>query len=96
MQIVRRRLCTCQRPLLLVAPVSADEDAAFGGLVRIAAAHDIDTNGRLAVHSVVDAFQPMVEPAQVEGPEIERGVFGELRFAGEVAVLRAVNPRPDD
>ena len=82
-QIVRRRLRARQRPLLLVAPVAADEDAAFRRLVRIAAAHHIDADRRLAVHAVVDSLQPMVEPAQMKRPEIERRVFGELRLAGD-------------
>ena len=87
---------TRERPLLFVAPVPAHEDAALGRFVRIAAAHDVDPDGRLAVHSVVYALQPVIEPPQVKRREVERRVRGELRFAGVARVLTAMNPRSDD
>src|SRR5207247_9805425 len=80
-QVVGRRNGARQRPLALVAPAAADKNPAFGCSVRVAAAHDEDADGRLAVHAVVDPLQPVVEPAPMEGLEIKAGVRSELRLA---------------
>ena len=64
--------------------------------VGVASAHHIDPHGRLAIHSVVDAFQPVIEPAQLKLREIERGILGKLRFAGVVQALRTMDPGADD
>ena len=97
MQIIRRGRCAlAERPLLLVAPVAADENAALGCFVCVAAAHHINAAPAVPVDSVIDSFQPMIEPSQMECPKVQRCVFGELRFAGVVVVFGTVNPRPDD
>jgi len=72
------------------------EDAAFRCFVGVASAHDVDEYGRLAIHSVVNALQPMIEPAQVKGGEIERRVVGELCLPGVTEILTAVDPWADD
>src|SRR5439155_16844293 len=89
-QVVGRDGRAGERPLALVPPVSADENAAFGRLVRVAAAHHKDANGRVAIHAVVETLEPVIEPAELEGGEIERRLRPELRLAGVAERLAAV------
>ena len=50
----------------LVAPVAANKNTTFRGLVPVPAAHHIDAHRRLAIHAVIDSLEQMVEPAQVK------------------------------
>ena len=64
--------------------------------MRISAAHDVNPHGRLAIDSVVHALQRMVEPAQLEGHEVEGRVVCELRFTREADAGRLMNPGTRD
>jgi hypothetical protein len=61
-----------QRPLPLVAPAVLP--------------HHEDLDGRLAVHAVVDALQPVIVPAQEQVAAVELGVGSEVEPAIEAAV----------
>ena len=74
----------------------ADENAPFRRLVSVAAAHNVNPDGRFAIHAVVDALQPVIEPSQMERIEIQRRIVRELGFSRVSIVLAAMNPRPDN
>src|SRR5439155_17140694 len=95
-QVVGRRNRARQWPFALVAPVAADKNPALGRSVRVAVSHDEDADGRLTVDTVVNSLQPAVEPAPMEGLEIERPVRPELRLARVAVRLATVRPRPYD
>ena len=96
MQVVWRCCGPCKRPVLLVAPVASHENAALGCFVRITSAHHIDPHGRFAIHAIVNAPQPVIEPSKVKRREIERRVLGELRFSRVTEVLTAMDPWSND
>src|SRR5260370_10715864 len=85
-----------QRPFVFVAPMASYEDAAFRCFVGIASANDVNAQGRLAIHSVVNALQQMIKPSEVKRCKIERRVVGELGLPGVTEVFTAVDPRADD
>jgi hypothetical protein len=64
--------------------------------VGIAAAHNVDPDGRFALDSVIDALKPMVEPSGPKRIEIEGRVRRELRLSGETAGLTTVRPWSDN
>jgi len=76
--------------------MAADEQPTFRRFVRVAATHHIDADRRFAVHTVVDSFEPVIEPAQMKRRQIERRVAGELSLAGIGDVFGAVDPGADD
>ena len=61
--------------------------------MRIAAAHNEDTHRRLAIYSVVDSLQPMIEPALLEGEKINRRIRAELGLARIAARATSMCPR---
>src|SRR2546429_344219 len=95
-QVVRRRRRPGERPFLFIAPAPADEHPTLRGLVSVTAAHDIDAHRCLAVDAVVDTLQPMIEPALLEGVEIDGRVGRELRIARVARVRAAMGPGSDN
>src|SRR6516225_5361152 len=91
-QEIRCHLRPRERPLLLIAPMAADEHAPFRRLVRVPSAHHVDPHRRLAVDTVVDALEPPIEPAQLEGVEIDGGIGRELRVPRVAETRAAVGP----
>src|SRR5215470_7639099 len=96
MQVVRRGRSSREWPLLFVPPIASHEDAAIGSLMGVAAAHDIHADRRLAIDTIVDSFQPMIEPVLAPRIEVEGRIVGELCFTREASCLPAVGPRTDD
>src|SRR5580658_6658931 len=96
MQIIWRDCGPCQRPFMLIAPVSADEDAAFGSFVRISATHHKDSHRQFAVDSVIRSLEPAIEPAQLKLIEINGSVGAKLGFTGVAASAPTVRPRAHD
>src|SRR5262249_29689898 len=76
--------------------MATHENSSFRGLVRISPGHDEDPDQWLAVDSVVDAFEPALEPAQSQRVEINRRGGAKLRLARVAPGLSAVGPRPHD
>jgi len=72
--------------------MAADEHAPFRRLVRVPSAHHVDPHRRLAVDTVVDALEPPIEPAQLEGVEIDGGIGRELRVPRVAETRAAVGP----
>src|ERR1700680_935963 len=76
--------------------MTTDEDAPLRGFVAAAAAHDVNANGRFALHAVVHALEPMIEPALLERIEVDGRIRGELRLSGVAYARTAVSPGTDD
>src|SRR5205085_11221465 len=96
MQIPGRRPHARERPGLFVAPVPADKDAALGSLVSITAAHDVDAYRRIVLSAVVNAFEPVVEPAQLKFVQVDARVGRERRLSRNRIALMTVNPWADN
>src|SRR5260370_13487876 len=96
MQVIGCGRPSRQRPLWLISPMPAYENSALGRVVRIAAPHDENPNGRLATNSIRNSFQPAIEPAQLEGAEIKSCVGPEFCFASGAAWLPSMYPRTHD
>src|ERR1700680_4227284 len=76
--------------------MTTDEDAPLRGFVAAAAAHDVNANGRFALHAVVHALEPMIEPALLERIEVDGRIRRELRLSGVAYARTAVSPGTDD
>lgn len=76
--------------------MAAYKNAALRRLMTTAATHDIDPDGWFPVHAVVNTFQPMIKPSQMERHQIEGSVVSELSLSGVAVVLTAMNPWSDD
>src|SRR6185437_16973341 len=85
-----------ERPFLLIPPAAADEYASLGGAMSIAPAHDENAHGRGSLDSVRNAFQPTIEPSQLEVIAIEDGVRAELRHPRMRLLLAVMGPWADN
>ena len=59
-------------------------------------AHDEDADQRLADDPIVDALEPVVEPAQVVSRQINQGLRSEVAFPDGARGLGRVPPRAQD
>jgi len=95
-QVITRLNSAGGRPLGLIAPVSAYKDPALGGFMAIAAAHDKDADRWLAIHSIADVLEPVIEPALFESIEVNGRIRTKLRLSGVAPGASAMRPRPHD
>ncbi len=96
MQVVRRVDRARERPLVLLAPGATDKEPSLRGLVRVAAAHHEDTHRRLAVHAVLEALQPAIEPPQTKRVHVQGRRRTELGDPEKLWSLAAMRPRTDN
>jgi hypothetical protein len=73
---------TLDRPLALVAPAVL--------------AHHEDADRRLVEEASGNALEPVVEPAQDHGIEVDQGAGAEIDPAEPTAAVDVVGPAPDD
>lgn len=64
--------------------------------MSIAAAHDEELDGSVALYAIVGPFQPVVKPAHAERFKVERSGGTKLGFAREADPLPAMGPRAHD
>src|SRR5215469_8688386 len=76
--------------------MSADKDATLLRFVRVTATHHVKSDWLFAVDTVVDTLQKVVVPGQLRPREIDRGVVGELGFAGVAQGFGAMEPWADE
>ena len=76
--------------------MTADEDSPLRRLVSVPAPHHVDVHGGFPIDSIIDPFQPMIEPAQLKCVQIDRGIRGKLAFTGVTELRAAVHPRTHD
>ena len=93
MYVVRRVLRSGKRPGVNIMPAATVLELAVKSFAARATSHGEQANRLVAIHAVVDSFEPPVEPAQaVAVVVIEYRVGAEIDVAGEGLFPAAVGP----